>query len=190
MISTQLRQLIRPLVLIQRVIWVVITGSILFYFGIVYVLVGNSGTGTLPKMDGFETVMYIVAAAVSVCSIFSHRHALSGESLARNLKKDVNVEELSRDPRTKRIDADKLGRLESLSDFEKRAFSLMYYLQRVTFINLFLNETVVVLGFVLAFLSGDPQKIILFGVVSLALSVWMFPRPGAAIDRARNIHTA
>lgn len=67
MISPQLQQLIRPLVLIQRVIWVVITGSILFYFGIIYVLVGNSGTGTPPRVDGLETVMYIVAAAVSVC---------------------------------------------------------------------------------------------------------------------------
>lgn len=188
--SAQLRQLIRPLVLIQMVIWFVITASILFYFGIVYVLVGNSGTSTLEIIGTFETVIYIVAAVVSLGSIFYRRHALSAESLASSLEKDVNLEELSTDPRTKRVDADKLGRLESLSDFEKRAFSLMYYLQKVTFINLFLNETVVVLGFVLAFLSGDPQKIIPFGVVSLVLSLWMFPRPGAVIEGARTIYTA
>ncbi len=190
MISPQLRHLIRPLVLIQQVVWVVITGSIVFYFAIVYVLAGNAAAGALSNIPGLETAIYVVAALVSVCSILYRRYSLSRESLTRNLKKEPNLEELAMDPRTKRVDVDKLGRLESLNDFEKRVFSLMYYLQKVTFINLFLNEMVVILGFVLAFLSGDAWKITPFGIVSLVLSVWMFPRAGAVIERARYLYSA
>lgn len=188
MITTELNKLIRPLVIVQQIIWFAITGSIVFYTVIAYILIGKGGSEDLSPTRGLETALYVAALAASICSIFYRRYALSGKSIRNILRRDINPESLAQNPRTKSIDPVKLGQLESLTEFELKVFSLMYELQKITFINLFLNEIVVILGLVLAFTSGDPAKIIPFAVVSLVLSFWMFPRSGKLISRARNLY--
>jgi hypothetical protein len=46
---------------------------------------------------------------------------------------------------------------------------------------------VALLGFVLAFLSGEFMKIIPFGLASLLLNIWMFPRPESVIERSQKL---
>ncbi len=188
MLSQNLRQLIRPLVIIQQVIWAVITGSIVFYFGIIYVLVGSHGSRSVLTNSIFETFFYAAALVLAVSSLYLRRYFLSDNRLKRAMSKDVDLHDLASDPRTKKTDSEKLEQLKSLSDFERRVYSLMYYLQKITFINLFMNEIVVILGFVLAFLSGDASKIIPFGAGSLVLSLWMYPRSGKITERASYLH--
>jgi hypothetical protein len=189
MLSAQLRKLIRPLVIIQQVIWLVITGSIVFYFGIIYLLVGDRDSDS-PSMSGdLKIALYVAAILVAAASFYLRNYFLSDESLRRFLAKDLNLEELARDPGKDSPDSQKLERLRSLSVFEQKIFSLMYYIQKTTFINLFLNEIVVIIGFVLAFLSGDPGKIIPFGAVSLLLCIWMYPRSGKITERARQLYS-
>ena len=189
MLSSQLRQLIRSLVVIQQVIWVVITGSIVFYCGTIYVLVENHGSRSVSTSAALKTGLYAVAFLVALASFYIRQRFLSDESLRRLLNADIDLEELAKDMRTKTTDSEKFARLQSLSDFEQRIFSLMYYLQKITFVNLFMNEIVVILGFVLAFLSGDPGTIIPFGAVSLVLSLWMYPRSGKITERARYLYS-
>lgn len=189
MLSAQLRQLIRPLVVIQQVIWIVITGSIVFYFGIIYLLIGGQDSDSPTMSGGLKIALYGAATLVTAASFYLRNYFLSDESLRRFLAKDLNLEELARDPGKDAVDSQKLERLRSLSEFEQKIFSLMYYLQKVTFINLFLNEIIVIIGFVLAFLSGDPGKIIPFGAVSLLLSIWMYPRSGKITERARRLYS-
>lgn len=188
MISTELKKLIQPLVIVQQVIWFAITGSIVFYTAIAYVLVGNGGTGDLSQTQGLGAALYAAALAAAVCSIFYRRYSLSDKSVMKILSRDIDPARLAQNARTKSIDPVKLGQLESLTEFELKVFSLMYELQKITFINLFLNEIVVILGFVFAFLSGDPAKILPFAVISLILSFWMFPRSGKLISRARYLY--
>lgn len=190
MLSPQLRQLIRPLVVTQQIIWVVITGSILFYFGVIYLLAVSQGSYSPFRLRGVETILYTAAFLVSVSSVYFRQRSLSDKTIRRFLKNGLDLEELATDPRTKKTDSEKLSRLMSLSDFEQKVYSLIYRLQRITFINLFLNEVVVIIGFVLAFLSGEPGKIIPFGVVSFLLSIWMYPQTGKITERARDLYSA
>lgn len=189
MLSAQLKQLIRPLVIIQQAIWVVITGSIVFYFGIIYLLIGNQDSDSASISGGLKIALYAAAILVACASIYLRNYFLSDRGLGRFLGKDIDLEELAGYPGKDATDSNRLERLRSLSDFERKIFSLMYYLQKVTFINLFLNEIIVIIGFVLAFLSGDPGKIIPFGAVSLLLCIWMYPRSGKITERARRLYS-
>ncbi|MEQ9618158.1 MAG: hypothetical protein RIG61_03170 [Deltaproteobacteria bacterium] len=188
MISTELKKLIRPLIIVQQVIWFAITGSIVFYAVIAYILVGSGGTDDISRSRGLGTALYVAALAVAICSIFYRRYSMSDKSITKILSRNIDPARLAQNARTKSIDSVKLGQLESLTEFELKVFSLMYELQKITFISLFLNEIMVIIGFVLAFLSGDPANILPFAVISLVLSFWMFPRSGKLIERARYLY--
>lgn len=189
MLSAQLRQLIRPLVVIQQVIWVVITGSIVFCCVIIYLLLGDRDSDSASMSDSLKIALYASAILAGCASLYLRKYFLSDRGLRRFLGKEIDLEELTKYPGKDAPYSKKLERIRSLSDFEQKIFSLMYYLQKVTFINLFLNEIIVIIGFVLAFLSGDPGKIIPFGAVSLLLSVWMYPRSGKITERARQLYS-
>ena len=186
-ISPRLNKLIRPLVLTERVIWLAITGSVLFYCLMAFVLAGSGS----PRIGsaGLDAVIYAAALSAAGFSAFYRRRALSDERISLAMKNGEDFAKLTADPRTKSIDTEHHSILESLDAFEKAAYALMAGLQKTTLISLVLNEFVVVLGFVLAFLSGDPYKIIPFGFAALLLNLWMFPRPGTLIRRARSLYT-
>lgn len=187
MITPQLKHLIRPSVLVMRTVWAIITGSVLFYLVLAYVLVAGGRSAGLPGIGVMEAVIYLAAAAAAVASVLYHRYSLSDDRLSMFLKRDVDVADLSRAMGAKGAEYGQLARIESMSDFDRRALSLMYELQKISLINLILNEMVIILGFVIAFLSGYYLKIVPFGIVSLLLCIWMFPKPELVIEKARNI---
>jgi len=190
MISSQFKDLIHPNVLVQRVVWIAITGSIIFYFVFVYIFVREGRTQAFEKSEGLEAVLYAAAAITAICSILYRRYSLSDERLTKILNREIDIRTLAKSSGTGTSEHEKLARLEALSDFEKKVLSLMCDLQKSTHINLIINETVAILGLVLAFLSGDPLKIIPFGIVSLLLNIWMFPRPEAILEKAQNLFRA
>ena len=49
-----------------------------------------------------------------------------------------------------------------------------------------INETVVLLGFVLVFLSKNPQDTVPFSVIGIVLQVYMYPRVEQLIERTEN----
>lgn len=189
MITPQLKDLIRPLILVQRVIWIIITCSILFYSFLAFILIGTNKTSDVGMM-GLEMVLYIAAVVFAASSVLYHRYSLSDAHLSMFLKRDVEVADLSRAVGAKGAEYGQLAQIESMSDFDRRALSLMYELQKVSLINLILNEMVIILGFVIAFLSGYYLKIVPFGIVSLLLCIWMFPKPESIVERACNLYTA
>lgn len=187
MISDQLKELIRPPVLVQKIIWFVIVGSIIFYIGFVYLFVGDNRALTTPIGSYIEPLIYILAGACVLGSIFYYRYALSEDKLSQFMNKDVDLELLAKNPKTKEIDQAKLGKLNSLPDPETKVYSLMFELQKITILTLILNELTVIFGSVLAFVTDDPSKIIPFAIGSLVLSFWMFPRPLALIARVQSL---
>ena len=187
MISEELKELIRPAVLVQKIIWFVITGSIIFYIGFVYIFIGGNKALTSSIGSYIEPLIYILAGAATVGSIFYYRYALSENRLNQFISKDVDLNLLAKNPRTKEIDEAKLKRLSSLSDPETKIYSLMFELQKITILTLILNELIVIFGSVLTFVNDDASKIIPFAIVSLVLSFWMFPRPETLINRVQNL---
>jgi len=187
MISEQLKELIRPAVLVQKIIWFVIVGSIIFYIGFVYIFLGGNKALTSPVSGDMDIFIYLLAGAAFVGSILYHRYSLSDKKLKQFLSKDVDLELLAKDPRTKKIDTGKLGKLNSLPVLETKIYSLMFELQKITILSLILNELIVIFGSAIAFMNEDVSKIVPFGIISPVLCFWMFPRAQAIIKRAEQL---
>lgn len=122
---------------------------------------------------------------MTIGSIFYYRYALSEDHLKKFINKDVDVELLAKNPKTKEVDTKKLAQLKSLSSPELKIYSLMFELQKITIITLILNELLVIFGSALSFLNDDVSKVVPFGIVSLVLSCWMFPKPQSLIKRVQ-----
>jgi hypothetical protein len=103
------------------------------------------------------------------------------------IKKDVDVTALSGSLGIERAGSGRSALFNALGEDELRAVTLMNELVKASIINLVLNEMVALLGFVLAFLSGEFMKIIPFGLASLLLNIWMFPRPESVIERSQKL---
>lgn len=187
MISDELKELIRPVVLVQRIIWFVIVGSIIFYIGFVYIFVGENKALATPIGGYIEPLIYVLAGASVLGSILYYRYALSESRIRQFMDKDADIKSMVTNPRTKEVDRAKFDRLNSLSDHDAKIYSLMFDLQKITILVLILNELTAIFGSVLAFVYDDAQKIIPFAIASLVLSFWMFPRHLSLIKRVKSL---
>jgi len=190
MMTPQLKRLIRSAVIVEYAVWAVITGSVLFYFVLAYVLEKGGMSAGLQGIGAMEAVLYAAAAAAAAASVLYRRHCYSHERILSILRKDADIDTLSGGLGADGADSERIAFLRTLGESEKRAFILLSELQKTSIISLVLNEMVVMLGFVLAFLSGDFVKIIPFGVVSLLLNIWMFPRPESVAERACGLYSS
>jgi len=187
MISEELKELIRPAILVQKILWFVIVGSIIFYMGFVYIFVGGNKALAVSIGSSIELLIYAIAGVAMIGSIFYYHYALSDNHLKRFMSQDVDIELLAKNPRTKEIDSGKLAQLNSLSPVELKIYSLMFELQKITMLTLILNELIVIFGSAISFINDDVSKIVPFGIVSLVLSFWMFPRAQSLIKRVQNL---
>ena len=183
MISAQLKELIRPVVLAQKIIWFAITLSIIFYTGFVYIFFGTTSRASSSGWGGTEILIYIISVAAVAGSIYYRRNYMSEDNINKFTSRNHSAAELAIDPRTKKPDPEKLSLLESLNPAELGVYVLMIEFQKYILINLALNEIVIVLGLALALLSDDPSTIIPFTVISLLLDIWIYPKPDLIIKR-------
>ncbi|MEW6145145.1 MAG: hypothetical protein AB1598_09030 [Thermodesulfobacteriota bacterium] len=184
--NQQLTRLIRARALTERIVWAIITGSVVFYFFIAYVLVGSGPGAAVNVVRGAEPLFYAAGAAVAIFSVYYRRRSFSPERMSAILSKFDSGAVPGETP-TRRTGSDVIDDMSAFNDSEKRAIFLMNELQKASIINLILNELVIIIGFVLSFLSGDFMKIIPFGSVSLVLCFWMFPRPESVIEKSRKL---
>ncbi|HKQ33522.1 MAG TPA: hypothetical protein VJV40_09955 [Thermodesulfobacteriota bacterium] len=169
--NPNLERLIGARVLAERAVWVMITGSVIFYSFLAYKLAGESAGAAADSLSGAEPLFYIAAAAAAVFSVVYRRRSFSDAGVRAILSKfDTG--------------AHGIEDVSALNESEKRAFFLLNELQKASIINLIINEIVIIIGFVLSFLSGDFMKIIPFGIASLVLCLWMFPRTESVAERA------
>lgn len=185
--SKELLELIRPAIMVQKILWFVIVGSIIFYIGFVYIFIGGNIALSTSIGSNLEILIYILAGAAAVGSVYYFRYSMSDNHLLKFMAKDVDVESLVKNPRTKEIDEAKLARLNSLTPKELKIYSLMFEYQKIIIITLILNELIVILGSALSFINDDTSKIFPFGILSLVLSFWMFPRPQPLIKRVQSL---
>ncbi len=188
MITDELKELIRPVVLVQKIIWFIIVGSIIFYISFIYKFVGENKALATSVGGYIEPLIYILAGACVLGSIFYYRYALSESRLSEFMSKDLDLESLVTNPIKKEVDNTRLEELRSLSDNEAKIYSLMFELQKITIITLILNELTAIFGSVLAFVNDDASKIIPFAIGSLVLSFWMFPRHNSLIKKVSSLN--
>lgn len=187
MISEELKELIRSPILAQKLLWIIIVGSIIFYISFVYIVVGGKSVLVLSISSAIELLIYVLAGISMFGSVFYYRYALSDNHLKKFMNKDVDIELLAKNPMSKEVDSNKLTQLSSLKPIELKIYSLMFELQKITIITLILNELIVIFGSAISFINDDVSKIVPFGIVSLVLSFWMFPKPQSLIKRVQSL---
>ena len=188
MISDELKELIRPVVLVQKIIWFIIVGSIIFYISFIYKFVGENKVLATSVSGYIEPLIYVLASACVLGSIFYYRYSLSENKLRQFMSKDLDLEALVTNPIKKEIDQVRLEQLRSFSDHQAKIYSLMFELQKITIITLILNELTAIFGSVLSFVYDDASKIIPFAIASLVLSFWMFPRHMSLIKKVNSFN--
>lgn len=184
--TPRLKRLIRARVLVERAVWAIITGSVIIYFFLAYLMTGQNAGAGARGVSGAEPLFYIAVAAAAVFSVVYRRRSFSDERMRAILNK-FDTDAFTDEPVTERAGPDGMDNISAFNESEKRAFFLLNELQKSSIINLILNEIVIMIGFVLSFLSGDFMKIIPFGIASLVLCLWMFPRTESALQKAQNI---
>jgi len=182
--NPQFKPLIRERALTERIVWAIITGSVVFYFFLAYILVGENPSAGVMGVSGAEPLFYIAAASVAAFSIVYRRRSFSDERI-RAVLSNFDTGAFPHEAVGGRPGSDGIDSMSALSESEKRVLYLLNELQKSSIINLILNELVIMTGFVLSFLSGDFMKIIPFGAASLVLCIWMFPRTESVIDNTR-----
>jgi len=187
MISKRLNELIRPLILVQRIIWFIITLSIVFFISFIYFTVGGTitaGSGIGIRMEIF---VYLLSGACAAGSIFYYRYSISDNKLKQFISRDLDVVYLAKDTRTKKVDEDILEKLNSLPEIDAKIYSLMFEYQKNITVSLISCELVIIFGSALSFTSENFFRIVPFAIVSIILCVWMFPRPQSLIRRVHNL---
>ena len=155
MISEQLSELIRPVILVQRIIWFIIVFSIFSYIVLLYYLLGSILTDGESAGYGLEVIIYILSGASAAVSVYYYRHSISNTKLEKFMAQELDIEQLAKDPRTSKIDLEKLDKLKTIPNEEAKIYSLMFEFQKNITISLLLSELVVIFGSTLSFITGD-----------------------------------
>jgi len=149
--------------------------------------VGGNTVLVISMSSTVELLIYVLTGISMLGSIFYYHYALSDNRLKKFMSKNVDVELLAKNPMSKEVNSNKLAQLNSLSQKELKIYSLMFELQKITIITLILNELIVIFGSAISFINDDVSKIVPFGIVSLVLSFWMFPKPQSLIKRVQSL---
>jgi hypothetical protein len=159
----------------------------LFYIVLLYFLLGGTIADGASAAYGLQVLIYILSGTSAAVSVYYYRYSISNTKLEKFMAQVLDIEQLTKDPRTSKIDDEKLNKLKSISDTEAKIYSLMFEFQKNITISLLLSELVVIFGSTLSFLTGDFSRIVPFTIVSVILCIWMFPKPQSLIKRAQKL---
>ncbi|MCY3985610.1 MAG: hypothetical protein OXF23_00995 [Candidatus Dadabacteria bacterium] len=139
-----------------KIVWFALLLAMFAYTAVVFVF--NSPEA--PDVGENVRVAFLLGGAgLGMISFFIYRFTLSEKSLRRKF-----------------LAEEKKGAEKSLEEFSNRLL-----LPHV--VPWGINETIVLLGFVLAFMSKDPGDSIPFSVTGIILHIYMYPRVEQLIER-------
>jgi hypothetical protein len=159
------------------------TVSILIYVGVVYFLQRTTPDSPGALDSTLSLALSVGAVVLTAVSLVYRRHANSDERIGELFRNEPDLQVLVTDPQTKRVNTELLERLERLTPFEQRVYSLCTTLQTSLIVSLALHEAVALFGFVLGFLSRDVVPVIPFTVVAIMLNLLVYPRPEVTAER-------
>ena len=183
------RELTTQKLLIQKIIWAALTGSILVYGGVAYALpeLGEAIDGGAQDISIFFVAL---AIASGVGSLFLRKFLFSDEGIKRQLEKPIDPKQLSTDRQTGQLNEEKLNKIESLNEFEQKLLSLLNWYFVPNLVCWGLNESIAIYGLVLAIFEGSPNTLLPFAGAALLLNFTMFPKFDSIVGKARNLSRA
>lgn len=187
MISERLNELIRPVILVQKIIWFIIALSLLFYISFLYISLNGVFTAGHGIGVGMELFVYVLSGASAISAFLYYRYSISDNKLKEFKSREMDVTLLARETRSNKVDEELLEKLSTLAESEITLYALMFEYQKNLTISLILCELVTIFGSTLPFMTNHFSSILPFGIISIILCVWMFPNPGSLIRRVNNL---
>lgn len=183
--SPEFCEVLRPMVLAQRVSWVAFTLSLGVYMLVAYLVVHGETTDSASVEPIFDKFLYVLSIGSAAGSYLFRRQALAPERLRRLLVEDVSPHTLAIGPQWGMDDAERLRRLKALPPDEQRLVRLVQHLQTVMIISLVLHEVIGIFGLVLAFLRNEVTLALLFMLVAAGLNCLVFPQPKKIVSQVQ-----
>ena len=184
-VSENVREMLRPMVVATTVLWVAVTVTIVGLVVAATFVAPGSAPRAIP--EGLHNSLVTVAVLCGIGSIWFRRRMLSDQKLQAVLSTDAASACLDCAQGNDGLDESKLERIESLGVFERRVLALPRWHFLPFLISLMLNEAVVVVGFVIVVLSAGGESIVPFAVAALILNILMFPRFESLLSRAQGL---
>lgn len=169
---------------ILKIVWVALLFAIVLYSGLslTFSYSGNSDPG-----EALKYIFYTIAVLLALTSILIYKKVFSEKSFKEKLKREMSAEELAKDIGTNKVDPDKKKALETLSTMELKLYGLSgsFFIPYV--ICWALNESIVLIGFVMAYVFNDGYEIVPFTLAGLLLHVQMYPKLEQIVNKARTM---
>ena len=184
--SPAVRELLRPAMLVNSILWFVLTASI-FIYGLVAHLLAQRSPGPTEVSDAFELALAGVAILTGFGSLLVARIFLSDDRLREAMRSDPDPEALARHPKLGIVDEERLRKIQSLSSSERKLLQLpgLYFTPFI--LRLVLNEAIAIYGFALAFVSHSLTPMLPFAAAAIALNLTCLPRIDPVLNRAARL---
>ena len=172
------RELLRPVMLVNSILWFALTASI-FIYGITAYIVSQD-RAPADVSDGLQLGLRIAAIITALLSLSVMRVFLSDDRLRKAMEPEASSEELA----GQLNDEERLGKIQSLSPAERKLLRVPGLFFTPFIIRLVLNESIAIYGLVLVFLSHTFTPILPFAAAAIVLNFTCLPRIDAVLGRA------
>ncbi|MXZ12839.1 MAG: hypothetical protein F4Y78_02320 [Candidatus Dadabacteria bacterium] len=142
-----------------KIVWFALLLAMFAYTAVVFVFSSPEAPGV---RENVKTAFLLGGAALGIISLLIYRFSLSDKSLRKKFLATEGQEQ------------------------EKRLEELSNRLLLPHVVPWGINESVVLLGFVLSFLSKDPMDAIPFSVIGTVLHIYMYPRVEQIVESTKN----
>lgn len=180
--SETLKRVLKPRVFVMRLLWAMMTFTILVFVGFAYFL-NLQGQSPQPAGNSLKMALYLIAGAIAALSLLLRSRMLSEGHIYDKLKEEVDPHGLATNRETGQIDQGRLQTIKGLTPLEMKAVGLsgMYFTALI--LSLAMNEAVAMFGMLLAILEQRFEPVIPFAAAALALNLLVFPRFNQFVDR-------
>ncbi len=172
MLSPQLQQLVKPLEFRARIIWAVMTWSVVIY-GIIPALMTNPVPS--PLGQSMPALFMCVAAAITILSLIIWNYYNSDRFIDWALHKLAQPSKGENET------------LKTLTPVERKLYTLAQTSLVPIIVVLALNESVAICGVIPALEAQSVNTFLPYGTVAILLNLLMFPKFAARLERARNL---
>lgn len=187
MVSNELQEALQPIKRLYGALWAVLT-STLFLYVVVLLLIARNHPDTINAPSPMvRNVLIFLAITAAAGSLYYRGHNRSTKYLSGLVRRDSQLKE-AEDRALKLVvqaktDPKVISQLSLLTSFDRKRYCLAADLFLPFVLNLALNESVALLGFVLALPSRDIGVYIPFVGAGLLLNVYMRPNLNQLMER-------